>query len=62
MSQGMPYSLYTHRSLDLIFTIVMSYMINQKKKISKLEKVQYRACLAITSAIQGNQGKNVTTN
>ena len=51
----MPYSLYTNRLLDLILTIVTFDMINQKMKIfkKKLEKVQYRACLAITGEIQG---------
>ena len=51
----MPYSLYTNRLLDLILTIVTFDIINQKMNIfkKKKEKVQYRACLAITGEIQG---------
>ena len=44
--------IYTNCLLDLILTMVIFYMINQKMKIFKLEKVQYRACLPITGAIQ----------
>ena len=36
MSQGMPYSLYTNRLLDLILTMVIFYIINQKMKIFKI--------------------------
>ena len=32
-----------------------------EKENFKIRKSSIRACLAITSAIQGNQGKNVTT-
>ena len=41
---------YINLSRDLILTKVMSYMINQAMMIfqSKMVKVQYRACLAIT--------------
>ena len=54
MSQGMPYSLYTNCLLDLILTMVIFYDIPENENFqNKLEKVQYRACLAITGAIQG---------
>ena len=53
MSQGMPYSLYTNCLLDLILTMVIFYDIPENENFqNKLEKVQYRACLAITGAIQ----------
>ena len=37
--------------------MVIFYMINQKKKIKKKKKrkIQYKACLAVTGAIQGSQ-------
>ena len=54
MSQGMPYSLYTNCLLDLILTMVIFYDIPENENFqNKLEKVQYRACLAINGAIQG---------
>ena len=57
LSVKVPHSAlqYINLSRDLILTMVMSYMINQAMMIfqSKMVKVQYRACLAITGGTQG---------
>ena len=52
----MLYLQYINLLEDLISTMVIFYMINKPNKENfqnKLEKVQYRACLSITGAIQG---------
>ena len=46
---------------EKIWTVEISYIINQKVKIfqNKVEKVQYKACLAITGAIQGTSRQKI---
>ena len=43
--------------IDHILTMVRFYMINEK--INKLEKGQYRACLATTGAMQGTSSQKL---
>ena len=62
MSQGRPYSIYANiqiyslyksRLLDLVCGDILYDQPENENFKNKLEKVQYRACLAITGGIQG---------
>ena len=54
MSQGRPFSPYTYFLLDLILNMVIFYTRKPENNFfqNKPERVQYKACLSITGAIQ----------
>ena len=51
--QGMHYKGSINLLSDLIWIVLVLSMINQIMRKNKIENVQYRACIAITGAIQG---------
>ena len=52
MSLERPHSLYTNRLLDLILTMVIFYMINQKMKTFKIKKKKFNMEHALLKLVQ----------